>query len=46
MTASNEKGVSDFMSTHPSDEKRIARLKEVAPVAMQYYKTGVTPTVK
>ena len=46
MTASYEKGVSDFMSTHPSDEKRIARLKEVAPVAMQYYKTGVTPTVK
>ena len=24
------KGVSDFMSTHPSDEKRIARLKEIA----------------
>lgn len=38
MTADNTKGVSDFMSTHPSDEKRIARLKEVVPKAMQYYK--------
>lgn len=44
MTADKAKGVSDFMSTHPSDEKRIARLKEIAPKAMQYYKTGVTPT--
>ncbi len=38
MTADNSKGTSDFMSTHPSDEKRIARLKQVVPKAMQYYK--------
>lgn len=44
MTADKTKSVSDFMSTHPSDEKRIARLKEVAPKAMKYYKTGVMPT--
>ncbi len=31
MTKDNSKSVSDFMSTHPSDEKRIARLKQVAP---------------
>lgn len=46
MTADKSQSTSDFMSTHPSDAKRIARLKEVAPKAMQYYKTGVTPTVK
>ncbi len=45
MTADNTKGASDFMSTHPSDEKRIARLKEAAPKAMQYYKTGTVPNV-
>jgi predicted Zn-dependent protease len=46
MTADNSPSTSDFMSTHPSDSKRIARLKEVAPKAMQYYKTGVTPKAK
>lgn len=39
MTADNTQSTSDFMSTHPSDDKRIARLKEVAiPKAQQYYK--------
>jgi predicted Zn-dependent protease len=28
----------EFMSTHPSDEKRIARIKEALPEAMKYYK--------
>ncbi len=46
MTADKSQSTSDFMSTHPSDSKRIARLKEIAPKAMQYYKTGVTPTAK
>ncbi|MFV0391933.1 MAG: M48 family metallopeptidase [Paludibacteraceae bacterium] len=39
MTADNTQSTSDFMSTHPSDDKRIARMKEVAiPKALQYYK--------
>jgi predicted Zn-dependent protease len=35
----------EYLSTHPSDEKRIARLKELLPQAMQrYYRaTGQTP---
>jgi predicted Zn-dependent protease len=28
----------EFMSTHPSDANRIAKLKELLPEAMQYYK--------
>lgn len=28
----------EFMSTHPSDENRIAQLKTYLPEAMQYYK--------
>ena len=38
MTADKSGSVSDFMSTHPSDEKRIARLQEEMPGAMTYYK--------
>ena len=29
--------VFEFMSTHPSDEKRIANMKQVLPEAMGYY---------
>ena len=28
----------EFMSTHPSDTTRIRKIKELVPVAMQYYK--------
>lgn len=28
----------EFLSTHPSDETRIAKIKEAIPVAMKYYK--------
>ena len=38
MSADKSGSVSDFMSTHPSDEKRIARLQEELPAAMAYYK--------
>lgn len=31
-------GLSDFLSTHPSDAKRIKDLQELLPEAMQYYK--------
>jgi predicted Zn-dependent protease len=30
----------EFMSTHPSDERRIAQIKEVLPEALKYYHTG------
>ena len=37
--ATNSKGApAEFMSTHPSDENRIAKLKEQLPEAMKYYK--------
>jgi predicted Zn-dependent protease len=38
MTADKEPSISDFMSTHPSDDKRIAKLQEAVPKAMQFYK--------
>jgi predicted Zn-dependent protease len=28
----------EFLATHPSDEKRIARLQELMPEALSYYK--------
>jgi predicted Zn-dependent protease len=31
-------GLSDFLSTHPSDAKRVKDLQELLPEAMQYYK--------
>ncbi|MBO7610849.1 MAG: M48 family metallopeptidase [Elusimicrobia bacterium] len=31
-------GLSDFLSTHPSDEKRIKNLQEHLPEALEYYK--------
>lgn len=35
----------EFLSTHPTDEKRIARIQEIMPKALQYYKgTGVQNT--
>jgi predicted Zn-dependent protease len=30
----------EFLSTHPSDQKRIAQIREHLPEAMQYYRTG------
>jgi predicted Zn-dependent protease len=40
MAASKGDGssVPEFMSTHPSDDTRIANLKQLVPEAMQYYK--------
>ncbi len=39
----NEEKPPEFLSTHPSDEKRIASIKSLIPEAMRYYKpTGQT----
>lgn len=46
MTADNTQSSSDFMSTHPSDDKRIAQLKLVVPEAMKFYKTGLIPVLQ
>ncbi len=34
---SQSQGVPEFLSTHPSDENRIARLMEIMPTALKYY---------
>jgi predicted Zn-dependent protease len=36
--ASNGQKPPEFLSTHPADENRIARLKELMPEALTYYK--------
>jgi Putative Zn-dependent protease, contains TPR repeats len=38
MAASSTNAPIEFMSTHPSDATRIAKLKEVLPEVMKYYK--------
>lgn len=38
MAANNSGSVFEFMSTHPSDTKRISKLKEIIPEALNYYK--------
>jgi predicted Zn-dependent protease len=38
MSASSSGAPIEFMSTHPSDANRIAKLKELLPEAMKYYK--------
>lgn len=38
MSANGSGSVLEFMSTHPTDEKRIAKMKEVLPEALLYYK--------
>ncbi len=38
MAASSKGAPLEFMSTHPSDANRIAKLKEYLPEAMKYYK--------
>ncbi|MDO5664279.1 MAG: M48 family metallopeptidase [Bacteroidia bacterium] len=36
----------EFLSTHPTDEKRIARIQQIMPNVLQYYKgTGVQNTI-
>jgi len=35
---------SEFMSTHPSDETRIKKIREELPEAMKYYRGGSTKT--
>ncbi len=37
-TGGSQGGLSDFLSTHPSDAKRVKDLQELLPEAMQYYK--------
>lgn len=46
MAQSNEGGAPpEFLSTHPTDEKRIARIQQIMPNVLQYYKgTGVQNT--
>jgi predicted Zn-dependent protease len=39
MSKSDGKKPPEFLSTHPSDEKRIAELKAHLPEALKYYKT-------
>jgi len=38
MAANSANNTAEFMSTHPSDANRIAKLKELLPEAMKYYK--------
>lgn len=38
MAANGSGSVVEFLSTHPTDEKRIAKMKEILPEALQYYK--------
>jgi predicted Zn-dependent protease len=38
MSADNSGSNFEFMSTHPSDENRIIKMKEVLPEALGYYK--------
>ena len=38
MSASGGAKPAEFMSTHPSDERRISKIKAAIPEAMQYYK--------
>lgn len=38
MAASNPNAPPEFLSTHPSDETRIRKLREYMPEAMQYYR--------
>ena len=44
MSASGGSGTPAFLSSHPSDEKRIADIQKHLPEAMQYYKGGTTST--
>lgn len=46
MAQSNQGGAPpEFLSTHPTDEKRIARIQQIMPKVLQYYKgTGVQNT--
>ena len=43
MAASSKGAPIEFMSTHPSDENRIAKLKEQLPEALKYYKNTPNP---
>lgn len=44
MAAGGGSGTPAFLSSHPSDEKRIADIQKHLPEAMQYYKGGTTST--
>lgn len=44
MAALSTSNTSEIFSDHPSDEKRIAALKNVIPEAMNYYKPATTTT--
>ena len=46
MAAGGGSGTPAFLSSHPSDEKRIADIQKHLPEAMQYYKGGSTQTTK
>lgn len=46
MAAMSSSNTSEIFSDHPSDEKRIAALKNVIPEAMKYYKPATTTTTK
>lgn len=46
MAAMSTNNTSEIFSDHPSDEKRIAALKDVIPEAMKYYKPATTTTTK
>lgn len=38
--------VPEFLSTHPSDQKRVERLTQAVPIALQFYNTGMIPSIK
>jgi predicted Zn-dependent protease len=46
MAQSSSSKVAEFMSTHPSDETRIAKVQQELPEALKYYKAPATTTTK
>lgn len=42
MSANSSSSVAEFMSTHPSDDTRIKKIREHLPKAQQYYGKGTT----
>lgn len=44
MSQAGSGGTPEFMSTHPSDNTRIQKIRDALPTALKYYKGGTTTT--
>jgi predicted Zn-dependent protease len=42
MSQQNKASIPEFLSTHPSNDARIANIEKLLPEAMSFYKSGVT----